>query len=626
MRISLIMVFAMFGLFLTFAIYGILTFDLSIKEMKNLLETRNEGFAFNMMQDLDKTVEKRFNDFKEFTKSHDVQDALKESNDKFRKSEFSSKFLNQNKTNVDEDDSQLTPFIQDMTDIELTRELEDKIQFYNNEYGYNVVEEMFVTNEFGANVASGSGILDYRQDDEEWWQSARNTGLYIGNLQFQEEYGHYTIELDIRINDEDGNFLGVLRIILTLEDMIHDFIDDAEILNLPTRIGVLVDNEGRVIYSNGIQDFSNSPPLPYFNKILEGKDVGTIELTDNSHENRMISFAKSTGYNTFAGFGWVTIIDQSSSSFVDEFIDLRTTILTTSIIGMVSSVIIGIIVSFFLISPLKELSRLAESISKGKFNIKAKKSRINEIKVIGDSFNEMSESLQKLIDTEKKLAESQVKVKNERLAGIGEIAASLAHNLKNPLGTIKSSADIIKRNSKGSNKEIDEVISRMDRAIDRMLRQIEDVLNFARITPLIEDLVFVKTLLNQAIESIDIPKNITVEIPQTDLQLKCDSKKMEIVLSNLILNAIQAIGNNEGIIKIRNKEENGFAVIEIEDSGPGIQEEIFPKIFGPLVTTKEKGTGLGLSTCKNIIEQHGGTISVKNHPTTFIIKIPLKNK
>ncbi len=625
MRISLIMVLAMFGLFLTFAIYGLITFDLSIKEMKNLLETRNEGFAFNMMQDLDKTIEKRFNDFKEFTQTHEVQDALKDSNDKFRKSEFIDRFQSQNKTNS-MDDSQLNPFIQGMTDKELTSELEDKIQFYNNEYGYNVVEEMFVTNEFGANVASGSGMTDYRQDDEEWWQTTKNNGIFIGNLQFQEEYGHYAIELDIRINDELGNFLGVLRVVLTLEDMIHDFINDAEIIHLPTRNGILTDNQGRIIYSNGIQDFSNSPILPYFDKIIGGKDVGTIELTDKSNENKMISYAKSTGYNTFAGFGWVTLIDQSSSSFVDEFIDLRNSILVTSIIGMISSVIIGVVVSYFIISPLKELSNLAESISKGKFIVKAKKSRINEIKVIGDSFNEMSASLQKLIETEKKLAESQVKVKNERLAGIGEIAASMAHNLKNPLGTIKSSADIIKRNSTGSNKEIDEVISRMNRAIDRMLQQIEDVLNFARITPIVENLVSVKSLLEQAIETIEIPKNIIVETPQTDLSLKCDSKKMEIVLINLIRNAIQSIGNNEGTIKIKNKEENGFIVIEIEDSGPGIPEDILPKIFTPLVTTKEKGTGLGLSTCKNIIEQHGGMISVKNYPTTFIIKIPLKNK
>jgi len=169
------------------------------------------------------------------------------------------------------------------------------------------------------------------------------------------------------------------------------------------------------------------------------------------------------------------------------------------------------------------------------------------------------------------------------------------------------------------------VLSRMDRAIERMSQQIEDVLNFVRVSPLIASSVHIKSLLDAAVESIEVPKNITIEIPQTELQLKCDPKKIEIVFINLFLNAIQAIGNKGGIIKVRVKEENSFAEIEVEDSGPGISEEIFPKIFGPLVTTKEQGTGLGLSTCRNIIEQHGGKISAKNYPTTFTIKIPVKN-
>ena len=622
MRISLIMVFAMFGIFLTFAVYGIITFDLSIQEMEKLLGTRNEVFAFNMMQDLDKYIDKRLNDFKELTKATVVQESLKKSSSEFRKLDNLEALLEQNKTDTD---LKSEPFIQGLVDKELTADLIDTIKFYNNEYGYNVVEELFITNEFGANVALGSGTSDDRQDDEEWWQIAKNTGLYISELKYREEYGNYATALGLKIDDEHGNFLGVLRVVLTLDDLIHEFINDADLINLPNRNGVLLDNQGRIIYSHSIQDFTKSQPVAYFDRIIDGKEVGTIELTNESNEVKIISYSRSTGYKTFAGFDWITVIDQTSSSFIDEFVDLRDSILITSIIGMISSIVIGVVVSFFITTPLKDLSLLAESISKGKFNIKAKKSRINEMRVIGDSFNEMTESLQKLIETEKKLAETQARVKNERLTGIGEIAASMAHNMKNPLGTIRSSAEIVKRNAKGTSKELDDVLSRMDRAIERMSQQIEDVLNFVRVSPLIESSVPIKSLLDGAVESIDVPKNITVEIPQAEMQLRCDPKKIEIVFINLFLNAIQAIGNKPGFIKVRVKEEKGFAVIEVEDSGPGIQEEIFSKIFGPLVTTKEKGTGLGLSTCKNIIEQHGGTISARNYPTTFMIRLPLKH-
>ncbi|MEX0639652.1 MAG: HAMP domain-containing protein, partial [Nitrosopumilaceae archaeon] len=431
MRISLIMVFAMFGIFLTFAIYGIITFDLSIQEMKKLLGSRNEVFAFNMMQDLDKYIDKRLNDFKEITKTAAIQESLKESNAEFRKSGNLELFLNQNKTDT-RSDVNLEPFIQGSSDKKLSADLVDIIQFYKKEYGYNVVEELFVTNEYGANVALGSGTSDYRQDDEDWWQTAKNFGIFIGEPKFREEDGSYATELGFRIDDEQENFLGVLRVVLTLNDMIHGFINDAELIKLPNRNAILLDSQGRIIYLNGIQDFVKSQPVSYFNRILEGKEVATLELTNEVDDLKIISYAKSTGYKTFAGFDWVAIVDQADSSFIDEFVDLRNSLLTTSIIGMISSVVIGIIVSYFITTPLKGLSNLAESISKGKFNVKAKKSRINEVRVIGDSFNDMIESLQKLIETEKKLAETQIRVKNERLVGIGEIAASMAHNMKNP--------------------------------------------------------------------------------------------------------------------------------------------------------------------------------------------------
>jgi two-component system sensor histidine kinase HydH len=80
--------------------------------------------------------------------------------------------------------------------------------------------------------------------------------------------------------------------------------------------------------------------------------------------------------------------------------------------------------------------------------------------------------------------------------------------------------------------------------------------------------------------------------------------------------------NNKGEINVRLLDKDEYIIIEIEDSGSGIPEENLEKIFDPLFTTKQTGTGLGLVTCKNIIEQHGGTISVTSPPTIFTIKLP----
>ena len=79
---------------------------------------------------------------------------------------------------------------------------------------------------------------------------------------------------------------------------------------------------------------------------------------------------------------------------------------------------------------------------------------------------------------------------------------------------------------------------------------------------------------------------------------------------------------NSGALNVRILENPSDVIITFEDSGPGISQEDINKIFDPLYTTKQLGTGLGLSICKNIVEQHGGTITVKNNPTTFLVKLP----
>ena len=93
-----------------------------------------------------------------------------------------------------------------------------------------------------------------------------------------------------------------------------------------------------------------------------------------------------------------------------------------------------------------------------------------------------------------------------------------------------------------------------------------------------------------------------------------------------MLNAIQAIGNNKGQIKIYISQKQNEAIIEFENTGPNIREEILTRIFEPLFSTKEKGTGLGLVSCKNIIERHHGNIIATSNPVIFRITIPIKHQ
>lgn len=117
------------------------------------------------------------------------------------------------------------------------------------------------------------------------------------------------------------------------------------------------------------------------------------------------------------------------------------------------------------------------------------------------------------------------------------------------------------------------------------------------------------------------PPNIQINLPKNDFQLFGNFYKLVVVFSNLVENSIEAMKNN-GVINIFAREGTDFVMIDLKDSGPGFPPESLKKVFSSLFTTKTGGNGLGLKVVKTIVETHGGTISVRNNPTTFSIKLP----
>ena len=215
----------------------------------------------------------------------------------------------------------------------------------------------------------------------------------------------------------------------------------------------------------------------------------------------------------------------------------------------------------------------------------------------------------------------QSKIKVDKLAIIGQLSSNIAHDIRNPLGTIRNASIIINKENDDENKKISREIDRIKISTKRISHQVEEVLNYVRTTPLnLKDQPILKTI-EESITSLDIPENITVKLPKNDITFPHDKEKILIVFVNIILNAIQAIDGKQGRISINLEEKHSDVIIHFENSGPEIPEDVLPKLFEPLFTTRLKGTGLGLSSCKNIIEQHKGTISISQIPVTFSVKI-----
>lgn len=218
---------------------------------------------------------------------------------------------------------------------------------------------------------------------------------------------------------------------------------------------------------------------------------------------------------------------------------------------------------------------------------------------------------------------SEELVKSERLATIGTMASRVAHDLKNPLTIIHTYADMLTPEILAKLDIQDrEKWFRLQTSVLDMNRIIEDVLDFARTTEIKKKKTSFLSVLRLAMNHVKTSYGITINLPDSDVSLKCDARKMEGVMSNLLNNAVHAV-DGQGEVDVEISSDSKNLIVKVKDSGPGIPENDLEKIFEPMYTTKTTGTGLGLVISKSIVEQHGGTISVSNKPTTFTIIVPL---
>ncbi|HUA63400.1 MAG TPA: ATP-binding protein [Verrucomicrobiae bacterium] len=219
-------------------------------------------------------------------------------------------------------------------------------------------------------------------------------------------------------------------------------------------------------------------------------------------------------------------------------------------------------------------------------------------------------------------------MRSDRLAALGQLSAGLAHELRNPLGTIKASSDMLSRNL--SESEVSrEVAGFISTEVDRCNSLITRFLQFARpLEPRLE-----KSELSQVVDravamvtrevpDITIYKNYAPEIPP----FAFDAELMERVFYNLLLNASQATTAG-GAVTVKTRAASNFAEIAVIDRGSGIDPKALETIFNPFFTTKPQGTGLGLAIVAKIVDEHGGKITVESEPgkgSIFRVLLPME--
>ena len=279
--------------------------------------------------------------------------------------------------------------------------------------------------------------------------------------------------------------------------------------------------------------------------------------------------------------------------------------------------------------PIYELKNKMEKVQSGNLDIDLSPTKNDEIGSLTKSFAVMIRKLKIANQKIEELFKKQME-KAEHLASIGELAAGLAHEIKNPIAGMKGALEIINHKTDPSdpNKEIFKEILFQ---IDKINRIIQDLLSYARPKEMNMGLVDPNECVENAIR-LARPQMSNKDIHfhfkklENGLLARIDADKIQEVMLNMMLNSIAAI-NKKGKISIEfHKGNHTNLEIIFSDDGAGIKQEHLSHIFNPFFTTKTQGTGLGLSICKNIIEAHKGTVEVKSTEgkgTTFFISLPV---
>jgi signal transduction histidine kinase len=201
---------------------------------------------------------------------------------------------------------------------------------------------------------------------------------------------------------------------------------------------------------------------------------------------------------------------------------------------------------------------------------------------------------------------------NERLATIGQLAASIGHELRNPLGVMQTSLFLVlSRMAKlgVSDPSIEKHLGRIGAQVGACAGTISSLLEMARDAPLRARNVLLGPLVEQCISDLTPPSDITFEIVDAGVFVYADPQQLQRVLSNLLDNAVRAL-KGRGRVRVSAREAPDGTEFFVEDDGPGVEPSVRDKIFDVLFTTRSSGTGLGLALCRKIIDKHRGELSL----------------
>ena len=367
--------------------------DTGQRSLKELVGKNSMFLAEEMLRKMDQNIFLNIETLKRSTNAFLLQKVISEENREFERLNNISEYIDKKDREwVASPKDETTPFMQGLIDNGLSNILRRKfVTFYFKKRGVAVFREVLVTNKYGAIVALTEKTADYRQDDKKWWQAAKEKGFYVGDVEYAERVGTNVIPMGIRIDDQEGNFIGVLKALVTSEEIIRRSVITTKKFDT-TQIKLLTKN-GRLVYSTKAFRFLENISGKRLFKEIKGEDGFFISMEGG--KEWLFSYVRSRGYGDFEGLGWILVVGHEVDEVLKSSFELRNNLMVVSLILIIAVFIIAFLISRSITKPITILTKGVEIIDKGDLEHRVEIKTKDEIGRLGTAFNSMVGNLQK---------------------------------------------------------------------------------------------------------------------------------------------------------------------------------------------------------------------------------------
>ncbi len=494
-----------------------------------------------------------------------------------------------------------------------------------------------VTDQLGRVVGmSDPSHTPLRLSDQVWWQEAMRGGgkAYVSTFRLTPDANEYVFDVAVPIRGADGETpLGVVNLLVRRDALMKTILT---IRVGETGHGMLVDTDGTPLICPVLPPTSHLIHQALLNQ-FSPETASWFVAEDDAHGDHNtivgaapVRFIHPLTDNSLGGTAWFAFVRQQAEETYAPIYSLLTTVGAIGLALVLGLASLGYVIGHRIVAPIvtlrretEELRRRFDNVAQSPLSVEPEpitslttaSQATDEIQDLARTFMTMRAALEQSLATIQ--TQQEQLVRRERLASVGQLLAALAHDLRNPLGVIRSSAQLI-LDRKRDDTVKEEVARYIIEEVDRLTHRINDFLRYARQKPPEPVDVAAERLLCDALEQwraqgghqqISVETHFTPGLPP----IQVDPSQVKEALVNVLINAREAMPDGGMLTIATRRAASGAIEMAVEDTGCGISEAHLRRIFEPFFTTKEYGTGLGLTNVKRLVEDNGGTLHIASH-------------